>query len=173
VVDTLYLGAETQNYTGYKTDDLATKDLTEEQCELASTYSSPADGEKGYFAAPVSGTQLEDYKWVSGKVIMNNAFKIRLTFDAADTSDLEITAGGRTFTSEDFTQASEGRYYIQLDGISADAFRNNLAASFNKGGATLNYNINTYAVRTSSDSAAGELAKRLFNYGESSYSYTH
>jgi len=169
--DLLVLGAETQNYTGYKTDNLATADMTDANRAYISKYSAPT-AKQGFFETILEGTASDDYKWVSGKVLMNDAFKMRLTFTAADIENLLVVAyDDLVYDSSDFHPISDGKYYIEIENISADGFRKDVNAQFivndEPVGQTLHYSINTYAARIGS-----ELTERLFCYGESAYGYT-
>jgi len=177
VAELLTLGEETQKYTNYKTDALVTDEMTDDHKALVSQFPTAEEDYKLYFDVLLSGTHSDDYEWVSATVIMNNSFKLRLTFKASDTSNLTISAYGKEYDSQSFHSIGNDKYYIEVERISADAFREDVNAVFlvNEApiGEKLDYNINTYTIRKSDDPDFGVLAKRLYCFGEAAYGYTH
>ena len=179
LVDLLHYGAATQAYTGYKTDELADKDLTAEQLAWGTQTNPVLTKITDAHFADVPNPEVS---WKSVGLSLNEAITLRLTFAADDTANVVIIIKDENDVTlgeiEAFT-ASGGRFTARFDGLNAGqmkeklfitAYRNNQPISN-----TLLYSVESYAYSKKNDADANlaALVKALMKYGNSAYAYVH
>ncbi len=175
LVDLLYYAEAAQNYANYKTDDLATKNLTDAQKALKS-----ADTTADITAtAGVTGTADENYKWFSAALRLENAVAVRIKFAAPSLEGLtvKVTMNGRevTYTEADITDEGEGYYSILFNNIGAAEYGDTITAMMEKDGTqiaeTLTYSVAAYIREAVAAESTTEktlaLVRALWSYGES------
>lgn len=177
LVDLLYYAEAAQLYAKYKTDDLATKNLTEAQKALRS-----ADTTGSITAtAGKTGTPDETCGWTAAALRLENAMAMKLRFDATTVEGLtvDVTINGRTVTVSDFGEEN-GTYYLLFNNIGADEYKAEVRAVFKRNGTetgeVLTYSVAAYigeAVRKAGASEALlNLLRSIYAYGESAAAYT-
>lgn len=171
VVDLLTYCDAAQVYRDYKTDDLATKNLSEEVKELKSTYVHPASSK-----VSKSGELNENYRWAEAGVRYSSNFGLYFTVGAIGGSNLSIKVTNADVTTEIAecvkvgTKDDLGLYRFYYQGLSLTSFDNELTVQiFVNGeqvGQTLTYSFdsNVYALATDS-SAYSILLQRAYCYG--------
>ena len=175
LVDLLYYAEAAQIYADYKTDDLATKNLTEAQKAFRSADTT------GDITASVgmSGTADESYKWYSATLRLENSVAIRIKFIAPSIDDLtlKVTLNGRlmTYTKEMIKKEGNGIYSILFDNIGANEYGDTVKILMQKNGTqigqTLTYSVAAYIREVVESGSASEkalaLVRALWHYGES------
>ena len=177
LVDLLYYAEAAQTYADYKTDDLATKNLTEAQKALHSADTT------GNITAAVgmSGTADTNYKWYSAALRLENAVAIRIRFTAPSLDGLtvKVTMNGRTVTysaaDENITDEGNGVYSILFNNIGATEYADEITAMLEKDGTqiaeTLTYSVAAYIREAVNSGSTSEktlaLVRALWSYGES------
>lgn len=111
IVDLLAYGAEVQQHTDYKTDDLATALLSDFHLGMISPDPMPEtiDYTKQLFG------DTADCHWKTFSLILNNEFSLRLTFEAPSIEGKVVKFGNSTFTP--VATATEGVYSVRIDGV--------------------------------------------------------
>lgn len=177
LVDLLYYAEAAQLYAKYKTDDLATKNLTEAQKALRSADTT------GSITATAGKTGTPDATcgWTAAALRLENAMAMKLRFDATTVEGLtvDVTINGRTVTISDFGEEN-GTYYLLFNNIGADEYNAEVRAVFKRNGTetgeVLTYSVAAYigeAVRKAGASEALlNLLRSIYAYGESAAAYT-
>ena len=167
--DLLTYGAAAQNYTGYKTNDLATSGLT-----LSPSTFTAISGKSVTF----TGTADTDTYWSEATLVLGNTVGIRLYFYTDAQISIEVTINNSTQTYDSgFVSCGNGRYYLDIPGIEATDFDTTVSAAFYDNGAqvgnTLGYTVNTYICGTqnTSNTLLRALVRALYNYGASAAAY--
>ncbi len=200
LVDILYYGAESQKYVNANvaTDELATKELTDAMNLFESKYLTPTTGE-GVVTNDNILTKLDanaalkqtDVNWYKANVNLKNTpslqffFKVTSGNGTLDNDKLTINGNAVLRVAIDENNTYEtihatndpAIYYVEIDKMSADSFRNTHTAVIYKNDAAVNqmltYSMNTYVSRVEGDANFGDLAKRLYNYGKSAYNFAN
>lgn len=177
LVDLLYYAEAAQLYANYRTDDLATKNLTEAQKALRSADTTGAITA----TAGKTGTPDETCGWTAAALRLENAMAMKLRFDATTVEGLtvDVTINGRTVTISDFGEEN-GTYYLLFNNIGADEYNAEVRAVFKRNGTetgeVLTYSVAAYigeAVRKAGASEALlNLLRSIYAYGESATAYT-
>ena len=177
LVDLLYYGEAAQQYANYKTDDLATKNLTEAQKALRS-----ADATASITAAPGrTGTPNEQYKWVSAALRLESTMAIRFRLEAASLEGLtaEVTVNGRTVIFTEFGE-DNGSYVLLFNNIGADEYDSTVTAVLKQNGEqigeALTYSVAAYIKEAVQNAEASDelrnLLRSIYSYGLSAKAYT-
>ena len=177
ISDVLTLGAMTQLYTGYKTNELITDIVkNEEGLTLTPTaYTSiPAECDKQL----ITGDKDAGTDWKTLSLLMGSSTQIKFTFvcDDIENTTIKVNFAGeeKIFTSEEFQyDAESARYFIVIDYVQSYMFDEVVTATFVRDGVefgrVVNYSINTYlyknAEKASQAEAARNLMKALYVYG--------
>ena len=175
LVDLLYYAEAAQNYANYKTEDLATKNLTDAQKALKSADTTGAITA----TTGLDGTADGQHKWVSAALRLENTVAIRIKFAAPSLAGLtlKVTLNGRTvtYTEENITDEGEGYYSILFNNIGAAEYGDTVTAIMEKDGAqiaeTLTYSVAAYIREAVNKESTTEktlaLVRALWSYGES------
>ena len=180
IVDLLKYGAETQKYTGHRTDSLATSALTADQLALGKDSGSIRAGNQsntGYVT--ISDPEVT---WEAAGLSLNNSICIRYKLSSESISGLTFTVkdcNGKEFTyTEHDLAAADGGYYLYFDGVEAEqvrkpfyitAYRNGEAVSN-----TMRYSVESYAyamIFVNGDYTLFSLLSTLLNYGDSALEF--
>ena len=175
LVDLLYYAEAAQNYANYKTDDLATKNLTDAQKALRSADTTGAITA----TAGLDGTADGQYKWFSAALRLENTVAIRIRFAAPSLAGLtvKVTLNGRTvtYTEENITDEGNGYCSILFNNIGAGEYGDTVTAIMEKDGTqiaeTLTYSVAAYIREAVNNESTTEktlaLVRALWSYGES------
>ena len=175
LVDLLYYAEAAQIYADYKTDDLATKNLTDAQKALRSADTTGAITA----TTGLDGTADGQYKWVSAALRLENTVAIRIKFAAPSLEGLtvKVTLNGRTvtYTANNITDEGGGYYSILFNNIGAGEYGDAVTAIMEKDGAqiaeTLTYSVAAYIREAVNNESTTEktlaLVRALWSYGES------
>lgn len=175
LVDLLYYAEAAQNYANYKTNDLATKNLTDAQKALRSADTTGAITS----TTGLDGTADGQYKWVSAALRLENTVAIRIKFAAPSLEGLtvKVTLNGRTvtYTADDITDEGDGYCSILFNNIGAGEYGDAVTAIMEKDGAqiaeTLTYSVAAYIREAVNKESTTEktlaLVRALWSYGES------
>lgn len=172
ISDLLTYGAAAQNYTDYQTENLVTDGLS----LTPATYPG-LNGLKVSF----TGEKDDTTDFTAACVVLRSTLAVRFYFTAEDTDGLAVQCElpGRTerFTEADFCSAGDGLWYVELQGIKATEFSENITAAIFRGeeqiGRTVHYTVNTYicGVQNSTNASLSALMKALYNYGAAAKAY--
>lgn len=175
LVDLLYYAEAAQNYANYKTNDLATKNLTDAQKALRSADTTGAITA----TTGLDGTADGQYKWVSAALRLENTVAIRIRFAAPSLAGLtvKVTLNGRTvtYTADNITDEGDGYCSILFNNIGAGEYGDVVTAIMEKDGAqiaeTLTYSVAAYIREAVNKESTTEktlaLVRALWSYGES------
>lgn len=177
LVDTLYYGAAAQTYLSYKTDDPATKNLTDEQKALRSADNAASITD----TVKMTGTANADYKWQGAALRLGSTMAMNLTFAAKGVGGLtvEATINGRTVVLDDFTDNEDGTYTVIFNNIGAEEYASEMTAVMKYNGAqvgeTLSYTVNAYVKSVEDDNTAAaslkSLTRAIYAYGAAAQAY--
>lgn len=166
VADLLEYGAMSQTYRNYKTDALANKNITGQREFVALTNE--------WKAAPTNTG--ENVKITAGGVWFANVNKLYLKFTTKDISNTTLEFDGKIYTSEDFELVSDNTYIFYSDSILPSEFGVEKTAQFKYGDTvetSITYSVNHYVyAKQTQETAMGNLARALYNYGISAVAYT-
>ncbi len=170
-----YYAESAQNYANYKTDDLATKNLTDAQKALHSADTTAAITA----TAGLTVTANESYKWFSTALRLENTVAIRIKFTAQSLEGLtvKVTMNGRTvaYGESNITDEGNGYYSIIFNNIGANEYNDSVTAIMEKDGTqigeTLTYSVSAYIREAVHSESTTEktlaLVRALWSYGES------
>ena len=181
LVDLMYYGAACQTYQNYKTDQLMTDILTEEQKQYKSAYELELKNIKD-----ASYETCENRLVRFGTALrLNNAVEmaiaLNLTDVALDDLTFKVKIGTRELTytyaenPENFEKGKDGYWYFYFDGVYANqmseevfitAYRGNEQVSY-----TLRYSIESYA-STVTDAKLKAVTDAMMYYGNSAKAYS-
>ena len=180
LVDLIYYGAACQTYQNYKTDQLMTNILTEEQKQYKSTYELELKNIKD-----ASYEMCENRLVRFGTALrLNNAVEmaiaLNLTNVALEDLTFKVKIGTRELTytyaenPENFEKGADGYWYFYFDGVYANqmseeafitAYRGNEQVSY-----TLRYSIESYAAIVT-DAKLKAVTDAMMYYGNSAKAY--
>lgn len=175
LVDLLYYGETAQVYADYKTDDLATKNLTEGQKALRSSDTTGAITSE----ITKTGTADASYRFETIALRLENTLALKLKLHAQDTSGLtaEMSIGGRTTTVSEFD--GTGTFVLIFNNIGATEMDSEITLVLKKDGAEIGEkvtcNIAAYIKEllkdTALDSKTTDLIRAIYAYGQSASAY--
>ena len=180
LVDLMYYGAACQNYQNYKTDQLMTDILTEEQKQYKSTYELELNNIKD-----TSYQTCENRLVRFGTTLrLNDAVEMAIALNMTDVSIEDLTfkvkVGTRELTytyvenPENFEKGADGYWYFYFDGVYAHqmneevfitAYQGNEPVSY-----TLRYSIESYAAIVT-DAKLKAVTDAMMYYGNSAKAY--
>lgn len=174
MADILEYGAMAQNYSQYKTSDLANNPAWV-ATEKTQTFTAPASAA----AITKHGTAANRFK--SATLILTNfvSIKFSVVADAAtkvviSNSDASVT---RTFALADCEKDGTGAYEVRFGGLAATEFDTVWNASLEDEGGTVycsvTYSVNSYVASTcgSEEAVLAGIVKAAYNYGVSADAY--
>ena len=180
LVDLVYYGEACQVYQNYKTDNLLTDILTDEQKALRSTADLNLTNIKN---AKYSLCENRFVKFGTALRLNNSvemAIPMNMTDVTLDELSLKVKVGSRTMTytysknPENFEKGSDGYWYFYFDGIYANqmsdevfitAYKDDEQVSY-----TLKYSIESYA-STVTDAKLKAVTDAMMRYGISAKAY--
>lgn len=173
LVDILHYGAAAQTYQGYRTDDLATKQLTDTQRALRSKDSlSEITAE-----AVLSGTPNDSYKWVGASLRLESSLAMKLRFKAVSVEGVtvQINVAEKTMELNNFAAQGDGTYTILLDGLLATQYASPVTAVIKKNGEqigqSLQYSVDANLKKTAEQNACREICRSICAYGTAATAY--
>jgi hypothetical protein len=178
LVDILHYGAESQKYTGYRTEDLCNSGLTPEQLACGTELTRELVNHKDLEHKVVENPTVH---WKGAGLNLQESVAIRFRLEAESYEDLEVrvTLAGQTFKfrSEDFDYRADGTFvhftYLNAAQLSEPvyitAYRDGVQVSN-----TLCYSVESYAYSKQTVTTIPYLAslvERMMCYGDSAKAY--
>ena len=179
LVDLLNYGAAAQIYKNYKTNALVNANLTSEQKAWGTAQTPDLQNIPNKQYETVSSAALT---WKSAGLVLNDSvmLKTKFTANSVDNLTIKISCNNRefTYTKDDFTQNSDGTYYVYCDELYADEMSKEILITAYSGGKkcsnTLLYSVESYAKAVSDNypgTALNALTNAMMCYGKSSEAY--
>ena len=180
LVDLVYYGEACQIYQNYKTDNLLTDILTDEQKALRST-------------ADLNLTNIKNasYETCENRLVkfgtalrLNNSVEIAIPLNMTnvtlDDLSFKVKIGSRTLTytyaenPDNFEKGKDGYWYFYFDGVYANQMSDEVFITAYKGDEqvsyTLKYSVESYAA-TVTDAKLKVVTDAMMRYGNSAKSY--
>ena len=180
LVDLVYYGEACQVYQKYKTDNLLTDILTDEQKALRST-------------ADLNLTNIKNasYETCKNRLVkfgtalrLNNSVEIAIPLNMTnvtlDDLSFKVKIGSRTLTytyaenPDNFEKGKDGYWYFYFDGVYANQMSNEVFITAYKGDEqvsyTLKYSVESYAA-TVTDAKLKAVTDAMMRYGNSAKAY--
>ena len=180
LVDLVYYGEACQVYQNYKTDNLLTDILTDEQKALRST-------------ADLSLTNIKNasYETCENRLVkfgtalrLNNSVEIAIPLNMTnvtlDDLSFKVKRGSRTLTytyaenPDNFEKGKDGYWYFYFDGVYANQMSDEVFITAYKGDEqvsyTLKYSVESYAA-TVTDTKLKAVTDAMMRYGNSAKAY--
>ena len=180
LVDLVYYGEACQVYQNYKTDNLLTDILTDEQKALRST-------------ADLNLTNIKNasYETCENRLVkfgtalrLNNSVEIAIPLNMTnvtlDDLSFKVKIGSRTLTytyaenPDNFEKGKDGYWYFYFDGVYANQMSDEVFITAYKGGEqvsyTLKYSVESYAA-TVTDTKLKAVTDAMMRYGNSAKAY--
>ena len=180
LVDLVYYGKACQVYQNYKTDNLLTDILTDEQKALRST-------------ADLNLTNIKNasYKTCKNRLVkfgtalrLNNSVEIAIPLNMTnvtlDDLSFKVKIGSRTLTytyaenPDNFEKGKDGYWYFYFDGVYANQMSDEVFITAYKGNEqvsyTLKYSVESYAA-TVTDAKLKAVTDAMMRYGNSAKAY--
>ena len=180
LVDLVYYGEACQVYQNYKTDNLLTDILTDEQKALRST-------------ADLNLTNIKNasYETCENRLVkfgtalrLNNSVEIaiplNMTNGTLDDLSFKVKIGSRTLTytyaenPDNFEKGKDGYWYFYFDGVYANQMSDEVFIAAYKGDEqvsyTLKYSVESYAA-TVTDAKLKAVTDAMMRYGNSAKAY--
>lgn len=180
LVDLVYYGEACQVYQNYKTDNLLTDILTDEQKALRST----AD-------LDLTNIKNASYKTCKNRLVkfgtalrLNNSVEIAIPLNMTnvtlDDLSFKVKIGSRTLTytyaenPDNFEKGKDGYWYFYFDGVYANQMSDEVFITAYKGAEqvsyTLKYSVESYAA-TVTDAKLKAVTDAMMRYGNSAKAY--
>ena len=180
LVDLVYYGEACQVYQNYKTDNLLTDILTDEQKAFHST------GDLNLTNIKNSKYSLCDNRLVKfGTALrLNNSVEMAIPMNMTNVTleelSLKVKIGSRTMTysysknPENFEKGKDGYWYFYFDGVYANQMSDEVLITAYKGSEqvsyTLKYSVESYAA-TVTDAKLKAVTDAMMRYGNSAKAY--
>ena len=180
LVDLVYYGEACQVYQNYKTDNLLTDILTDEQKTFHST------GDLNLTNIKNSKYSLCDNRLVKfGTALrLNNSVKMAIAMNMTNVTleelSLKVKKGSRTMTysysknPENFGKGKDGYWYFYFDGVYANQMSDEVLITAYKGSEqvsyTLKYSVESYAAIVT-DAKIKAVTDAMMRYGNSAKAY--
>ncbi|MBR4308759.1 MAG: hypothetical protein IKT58_04095 [Oscillospiraceae bacterium] len=181
--DLLRYGALAQSYKGYRTDHLATENMT----EAYSKYLSPLDAVIfGNTNEILGDPEAFPIRWVGKTMLLDSKVSLKFVFDPSaymgelsalrlrvSYEDIYGTSKSLTVEGAELYSQSAGLYAFTFDGLLAAELRSVLQVQITEGdrplSCTMKYSPDTYG--QGKTGLLGELCKGLFAYSDSAKAY--
>ena len=179
LVSLLNYGAETQLYSGYHTDNLATSGLTNEQKSWGETEYGTLVNVKNYNYETYPGTTCT---WKSASLVLGSTVQIKTRFTASDASSkkirVEINGAYEDFGPENIVDEGNGTYSFSYAGVYANSMNDTVKFTVMEQGkpvsSTTTYSIASYAsnyINSSQYPALASLLRAMMCYGKAAESF--
>lgn len=179
LVDLLRYGEKSQIYKNYKTDNLVSSRLTEEQNKWG-TEALPE-------LKSVQDTKYEtlenpSVKWKGAGLNLQDSVTMRfmIATESIENLTVKVTSDSGEWTiSNDAFEKTEGGYYVFFNGLNAGQMSETVYLTVYNGETkvsnTVRYSIESYAhsMQNSADGELNDLLTAMMKYGNSAYSYQH
>lgn len=177
LVDTLNYGAAAQKYTGYKTDNLANANLTEEQ-KAWGTQEQPQinTGENPAY----NSIENPSARWLGAGVLLQEDITLRVKFSSENVENLRVSVYDLyqewSIPSSAFEETENG-YYIYLNQLTPSRWSDTLYLTIYDGytaiSDTLCYSVESYiyARQNDTDKSLVDMLNALLKYGYSAKAY--
>ncbi|MBQ8474267.1 MAG: leucine-rich repeat protein, partial [Clostridia bacterium] len=178
LADMLIYGEMSQKYVGYKLDELATNQLTEEYLSFATSTLPEA---VSVLDTEYTVTENATVKITGAGLNLEDNVKLRFTLSAASADGLEVritTDSGNSWVidSEDFVRSGNA-YLVYLDELSMGQLREKVYVTVYSGDVavsnTVRYSIESYAANKleGDGSALSDLLVAMMKYGDSATAF--
>lgn len=180
LVDLVYYGEACQVYQNYKTDDLLTDILTDEQKALRSTADLDLTNIKN---ASYKTCENRLVKFGTALRLSNSveiAIPLNMTNVTLDDLSFKVKIGSRTLTytyaenPDNFEKGKDGYWYFYFDGVYANQMSDEVFITAYKGNEqvsyTLKYSVESYAA-TVTDAKLKAVTDAMMRYGNSAKAY--
>ena len=165
-VNMLNYGSMAQNYVSHDVENLANKNLTDAQKELATETITVSDTDKA-----VNGSA-----WVGAGIRFDYKLGLYFVFEATSADEYTATINGETVTPESYTAAGENCYVIRYNKFNATNMNSVVTAKLSKDGAedqTFAYSVKSYvAAKGGSNSTLADLVNATYVYGFAAVAYS-
>lgn len=179
LVDLLQYGAQSQMYTDFQTDLLATDGLTEQ--ELA--YGTITHPElKSILDTTYTTIENPTAFWKGAGIKLDNAITVRFVLETQDIENMFVnikTAYGEwNIPASEFIKTDKG-YYVYFNELHAGQLREPIYVTAYQGGTivsnTVRYSVESYAYakQESTIPYLSSLVVAMMRYGDSAYAYMH
>ena len=180
LVDLLYYGAASQVYMEYKTDNLVTSALTEEQIAWGT---SEAPNLTSVLSPNYATVENPEVRLVGASLNLKDAVRVKLVFSAENIEGLSFKAAieGKEWiiSSESFVDEGNGNYSMLFSGLHAGQMSESIYFTAMRNGEavsnTARYSIESYAYQKQNDAntALADLVKTMMNYGNAAKAYAN
>ena len=129
----------------------------------------------------LTGEENVNYSWKGITLVLKDKINIRYKFTASDITDLKIKiqigdGAIKEYTNDKFiSTGNENEYYLLIDDVMPYQFDSKISANFVVGGSvtgrTLDYSVNSYLKRMSSNASISSLLNSINNYGSAAKEY--
>lgn len=180
LVDLVYYGEACQVYQNYKTDNLLTDILTDEQKALRSTADLDLTNIKN---ASYKTCENRLVKFGTALRLSNSveiAIPLNMTNVTLDDLSFKVKIGSRTLTytyaenPDNFEKGKDGYWYFYFDGVYANQMSDEVFITAYKGNEqvsyTLKYSVESYAA-TVTDAKLKAVTDAMMRYGNSAKAY--
>lgn len=170
----LNYGAAAQTYFNYNTTALANAILTDEQKDLSAVTAETLAAYQGQNKRITK----DGVSFIGANLTLLSKTTLRLFFTADDTTNLTVTSGAATLPLH--TDEANGRYYVEVAGITPERLADNVTVTVTRGDTplmTVTYNVMAYGcnVLRQTDSRYDNLkqvVRALCLYQEAAATYT-
>ena len=184
LVDLLNYGAQSQLYTGYKTDSLANASLTATQKAWATQTDRAWTTVQDIAYKTIDNPSVS---WKGAGLMLTDRVEIRLSIAADDITNLKVKAELSDGTnwiipSSEFKDSGiAGRYNIDFNGLNSGQMSEPVYFTVYDGDTvvshTVRYSVESYAYaqenKAAPDTSLLALLKVMMKYGDAAYNYVH
>ena len=180
LVDLLNYGAESQNYSGYNTQNLANADLTDTQLSWGTQGNVTTESDQNLKVKVIDNPTV---KWMGAGLHLDEEATLRFTIKADSIKNLVVKAtcgeAELTIPSSRFVKRTdkENMYYVYVRGINATQMRDEVYLAVYNGQTevsnTISYSVESYANAKigGSDNALSNLLTAMIKYGDTAKAY--
>ena len=180
LVDLVYYGEACQVYQNYKTDNLLTDILTDEQKALRSTADLNLTNIKNASYETCENRLVKFGTALRLKNSVEIAIPLNMTNVTLDDLSFKVKIGSRTLTytyaenPDNFEKGKDGYWYFYFDGVYANQMSDEVFITAYKGddqvSYTLKYSVESYAA-TVTDAKLKAVTDAMMRYGNSAKAY--
>ena len=176
LVDLLVYGEKSQIFKAYKTDELVSAKLTDEQRAFGTKENRELVSVQN---AEYETIENPSVIWNGAGLNLNESVIIRFSIKAEENADLTLKIKGEsgeewTVPASEFEKTSDG-YNVYFEGLNAGQMSESVYATFYEGETAVSntacYSIESYAYKqqNSTDTNLAELVKAMMRYGDAAY----